>query len=100
MAAAPGWDRPARPGPGRRVRAHELVKRGDALRSGGDVEGAIRAYLAAEAADPALPALQKKLAVSYQQQGDTRAARERYRRYLATDPPDAARVRLILETLQ
>jgi lipopolysaccharide biosynthesis regulator YciM len=76
------------------------VRRGDALRSGGDVAGAIRAYLAAEAADAELPAIQKKLAVCYQQQGDTQAARERYRRYLASDPPDAAKVRLILDTLQ
>ena len=60
----------------------------------------IRAYLQAEAADPALPALQKKLAVCYQQQGDTQAAKARYQRYLATDPPDAAKVRLILENLQ
>ena len=97
---APAAARPARPGPGQRARAHELVRRGDALRSAGDVGGAIRAYLAAEAADGALPAIQKKLAVCYQQQGDTRAARERYRRYLATDPPDAAKVRLILDTLQ
>ena len=97
-ASAPG--RPARPGPVRRAHARELVKRGDALRSNGDVEGAIRAYLAAETADPASPAIQKKLAVCYQQLGDTRAARERYRRYLVTDPPDAAKVRLILDTLQ
>ena len=87
-------------GPGQRARAHELVKKGDGLRSGGDVEGAIKAYLAAESIDPALPALQKKLAVCYQQQGDTVAAKERYRRYLATDPPDAAKVRMILENLQ
>jgi tetratricopeptide (TPR) repeat protein len=92
--------RPRPTGPGRRAQAHELVKKGDGLRSSGDVEGAIKAYLAAEAADPALPALQKKLAVCYQQQGDTRAARARYQRYLATDPPDAAKVRLILENLQ
>jgi lipopolysaccharide biosynthesis regulator YciM len=76
------------------------VRRGDVLRSGGDLGGAIRAYLAAEAADAELPVIQKRLAVCYQQQGDTGAARERYRRYLATDPPDAARVRLILDTLR
>ncbi len=98
--AAAAARRPARPGPLRRARANELVKKGDAFRSSGDVERAIRAYLAAEKADPALPVLQKKLAVCYQQQGDAGAARERYRRYLATDPPDAATVRLILDTLQ
>jgi len=99
--AAPSPPPAARPrGQGRRAQAHELVKKGDGLRAGGDVEGAIKAYLAAESIDPALPALQKKLAVCYQQQGDTAAARERYRRYLGTDPPDAAKVRLILENLQ
>ena len=97
---APAVQRPPAQKQGRRAQAHELIKKGDALRSSGDLEGAIKVYLAAEAADPALPAPQKKLAVCYQQQGDTRAARERYRRYLATDPPDAAKVRMILETLQ
>ncbi len=84
----------------RRAQAHDLVKKGDGLRADGDVDGAIKAYLAAEAVDSSLPALQKKLAVCYQQQGDTQAARKRYQRYLATDPPDAAKVKLILETLQ
>jgi tetratricopeptide (TPR) repeat protein len=83
-----------------RAQAHDLVRRGDALRAGGDLDGAIRAYLAAEATGAKLPALQKKLAVCYQQQGDTREAMARYQRYLATDPPDAARVRLILEGLR
>jgi serine/threonine-protein kinase len=91
---------PPAQGPGRKANAADLIKKGDGLRAGGDVDGAIKAYLAAEAADPALPALQKKLAVCYQQQGETAAAKARYQRYLATDPPDAAKVRLILETLQ
>jgi serine/threonine-protein kinase len=99
-AAAPTLDRPVKAGPVKRLHAHDLVKRGDALRSSGDTDGAIRAYLAAEAADPALPAIQKKLAICYQQQGDTRSAKDRYRRYLASDPPDAARVRLILDTIR
>jgi len=98
--APPPAARPGPRGPGRRAQAHDLVKKGDGLRSSGDVDGAIKAYLAAEAIEPALPALQKKLAVCYQQQGDTQAAKARYRRYLATDPPNAAKVRLILETLQ
>jgi serine/threonine-protein kinase len=99
---APTAARPARPAvaKGGRAQAAELVKKGDALRQAGDLDGAIRAFLAAEAADPAQPTLQKKLAVCYQQQGDTKAATERYRRYLASDPPDAAKVRLILESLQ
>jgi serine/threonine-protein kinase len=91
---------PPAQGPGRKAQAHDLVKKGDGLRADGNVDGAIKAYLAAEAADPSLPAVQKKLAVCYQQQGDTKAARARYQRYLATDPPDAAKVKLILETLQ
>jgi tetratricopeptide (TPR) repeat protein len=100
--ATPAAGRPAAPGPrpGGRAQALELVRRGDARRTEGDLDGAIRAYLAAEAADGALPAVQKKLALCYQQQGDTRRAREHYRRYLAGDPPDAAKVRLILETLR
>ncbi len=98
--AAPSRAASRPPGKGGRVQAQELLKRGDGLRASGDVDGAIRAYLASEAADPSLVALQKKLAVCYQQQGDTKAARDRYQRYLATDPPDAAKVRLILETLQ
>jgi len=100
VSAPPPAARPQQRGPARRAQAHELVKKGDGLRADGDVEGAIKAYLAAESVDPALPALQKKLAVCYQQQGDTRAAKARYQRYLATDPPDAAKVRLILENLQ
>ena len=40
--APPPGARPAARGPGRRVHAHELVKKGDALRASGDVEGAIR----------------------------------------------------------
>jgi serine/threonine-protein kinase len=102
----PGVARPAPPrpptaqGPGRKAQAADLVKKGDGLRAEGNVDGAIKAYLAAEAADPSLPALQKKLAVCYQQQGDTASARTRYQRYLATDPPDAAKVKMILETLQ
>jgi hypothetical protein len=91
---------PPAQGPGRKAQAADLIKKGDGLRAGGDVDGAIKAYLAAESADPALPTLQKKLAVCYQQQGDTASARTRYQRYLATDPPDAAKVKLILETLQ
>jgi Tfp pilus assembly protein PilF len=91
---------PPAQGPGRKAQAHDLVKKGDGLRADGNVDGAIKAYLAAEAADPSLPMVQKKLAICYQQQGDTKAARTRYQRYLATDPPDAAKVKLILETLQ
>jgi outer membrane biosynthesis protein TonB len=83
-----------------RLNAHLLVKQGDQLRAAGNLDGAIRAYLQAEEVDATLPALQKKLAVCYQQQGDTARARERYQRYLATDPPDAAKVKLILEALQ
>ena len=49
---------------------------------------------------PALAEAQKKLALCYQLKGDRRRATERYRRYLATNPPDADRVRAILGTLE
>jgi hypothetical protein len=44
--------------------------------------------------------VQKKLALCYQLKGDTRRAADRYRRYLATRPADAERVRAILSTLE
>jgi tetratricopeptide (TPR) repeat protein len=65
-----------------------------------DMDGAIRLYLQAEAADPGLVDVQKRLGLAYQLKGDTRRARERYRRYLATGPEDAEKVKAILETLQ
>jgi hypothetical protein len=43
--------------------------------------------------------VQKKLALCYMLKGDTRRAADRYRRYLATHPADAERVRAILSTL-
>jgi Tfp pilus assembly protein PilF len=64
------------------------------------VDGAIRLYLRAEEADPSLAEVHKKLALCYQLKGDTRRAAERYRRYLATDPADADRVRAVLSTLR
>jgi Tfp pilus assembly protein PilF len=64
------------------------------------VDAAIRLYLEAEAADPELAEIQKKLALCYQLKGDTRRAAERYRRYLATGPDDADSVRAILSTLR
>jgi len=81
-------------------RARSLTQQGDALRAAQDMPGAIKAYLAAEAADPSLAEVQKKLGLCYQLKGDPAKAAERYRRYLATGPEDAAKVRLILETLQ
>jgi hypothetical protein len=80
--------------------AQGLYRKAEARRAAQDVDGAIRLYLRAEAADPALAEVQKKLALCYQLKGDTRRAAERYRRYLATRPPDAAKVRAILETLR
>jgi predicted TPR repeat methyltransferase len=65
-----------------------------------DMDGAIRLYLQAEAADPGLADVQKRLGLCYQLKGDTRRAADRYRKYLATDPEDAEKVRAILETLQ
>ena len=81
-------------------RARDYMKQGDALRSQLDCKGAIPLYLAAEAADPELVEVQKKLAICYQSVGDTRKAVRRYERYLKTDPDDAAKVRMILSTLR
>ncbi len=81
-------------------KARKLFRRAEARRAGQDVDGAIQLYLAAEAADPELAEVQKKLALCYQLKGDTRRAAERYRRYLATSPRDADRVRAILSTLR
>jgi Tfp pilus assembly protein PilF len=80
--------------------AQRLFRDAEARRAAQDVAGAIRLYLAAEAADPGLAEVQKKLALCYQLEGDTKRAAERYRRYLATDPRDADRVRAILATLR
>jgi tRNA A-37 threonylcarbamoyl transferase component Bud32 len=82
------------------ARAQRLFKQAEARRAAQDVDGAIQLYLATEAADPELAEVQKKLALCYQLKGDTKRAAERYRRYLATDPGDADRVRAILTTLR
>jgi hypothetical protein len=92
-----GSDTPAGKDPGR---AAALFKKADALRARQDVDSAIPLYLAALAADPSLAEAHKKLALCYQLKGDRRKAADRYRRYLATDPPDADRVRIILGTLE
>jgi tetratricopeptide (TPR) repeat protein len=79
--------------------ARAMVERAELLRRRGDVDGAIALYLAALEADPGLAEANEKLGVCYQLKGDTARAAERYRRYLATNPPDADRVRLILGEL-
>ncbi len=81
-------------------KAVALYKKAEARRAGQDIDGAIKLYLAAESSDPDLADVQKKLALCYQLKGDTRRAAVRYRRYLATAPPDAERVRAILSTLE
>jgi serine/threonine-protein kinase len=81
-------------------RARDYLKQGDALRAQLDCKGAIPIYLAAEAADPQLAEVQKKLAICYQSIGDTKKAVRRYERYLASDPADAEKVKLILSTLR
>jgi tRNA A-37 threonylcarbamoyl transferase component Bud32 len=77
-----------------------LFEKAEARRAAQDVEGAIPLYLAAERADPGIAEIHKKLGLCYQLRGDRRRAAERYRRYLATGPPDADRVRAILGTLE
>jgi serine/threonine-protein kinase len=82
------------------AKALALYRKGEARRAEQDIDGAIKLYLAAESSDPRLADVQKKLALCYQLKGDTRRAADRYRRYLATRPPDAERVRAILSTLE
>ena len=82
------------------AKALALYKRGEAKRSEQDIDGAIKLYLAAEASDPSLADVQKKLGLCYQLRGDTRKAADRYRKYLASQPADAERVRAILSTLE
>jgi len=83
-----------------REKAAALYKRAEAKRAEQDTDGAIKLYLAAEVADPSMPEVQKRLAICYQLKGDTRRAAERYRKYLATDPADAEKIKAILATLQ
>ncbi len=82
------------------AKALALYKKAEARRAEQDIDGAIKLYLAAEASDADLADVQKRLALCYQLKGDTRRAADRYRRYLATRPPDAERVRAILSTLE
>jgi tetratricopeptide (TPR) repeat protein len=82
------------------AKALALYKKGESRRADQDIDGAIKLYLQAEAADPGLADVQKKLALCYQLQGDTRRASDRYKKYLATQPADAERVKAILSTLE
>jgi tetratricopeptide (TPR) repeat protein len=82
------------------AKAQALYERGEAKRTQADYDGAIKLYLAAEQADPALADVHKKLGLCYQLKGDTRRAADRYRKYLATSPADAERVKAILTTLE
>jgi tetratricopeptide (TPR) repeat protein len=65
-----------------------------------ETEAAIALYLQAEQADPGLAEIQKKLGQCYQLVGDIPRARDRYRRYLATAPPDADRIKTSLDMLR
>lgn len=82
------------------ARAAALFRRAERRRAAQDVNGAIPLYLAALEADPGLAEAHEKLARCYQLRGDRKKAADRYRRYLATHPPDADRVRSILGTLE
>jgi tetratricopeptide (TPR) repeat protein len=82
------------------VRAASLFKKAEARRTQQDMDAAIPLYQAALDADPSLAEAHKKLALCYQLKGDRRRAAEHYRRYLATNPPDAERVKIILSTLE
>jgi tetratricopeptide (TPR) repeat protein len=65
-----------------------------------DTRAAVALYLRAAEADPGLADVHKKLGQCYQLLGDLPRAREHYRRYLATAPPDADRIRASLEMLR
>jgi tRNA A-37 threonylcarbamoyl transferase component Bud32 len=82
------------------AKAQALFKKAEAKRSEQDIDGAIKLYLAAEASDPELADVQKKLGLCYQLKGDTRRAADRYRKYLASKPADAERVKAVLSTLE
>jgi len=102
-APAPGPAKPPATAPKRgpdKEKAAALYRRAEAKRAEQDTDGAIKLYLAAEAADPSMPEVQKRLAICYQLKGDTRRAAERYRKYLATEPADAEKIKAILATLQ
>ncbi len=88
------------PGAAHPSRATAFFRRAEARRAQQDVDAAIPLYLAALEANPSLAEAHKKLALCYQLKGDRRHAAERYRRYLATNPPDADRVRVVLGTLE
>jgi serine/threonine-protein kinase len=90
----------AKPSRRDRGKAQALYRKAEARRAAHDLDHAIELYLQAEAADPGLAEIQKRLGLCYQQKGDGRRAAERYRRYLATGPADAERVRAILATLR
>ena len=96
---APDAAAPA-PDPRSPALAASLFKKAESRRAQQNVDAAIPLYLAALEADPSLAEAHKKLALCYQLKGDRRRAAERYRKYLATNPKDAERVRMILSTLE
>ena len=104
--AAKASPRPARPAAhpaatGRDpAKAMALLRKAEAHRARQEVEAAIPLYLAALEADPSLAEAHKKVALCYQIKGDPERAVLHYKRYLASDPPDADRVRAILGTLE
>ena len=82
------------------AKAVALLRKAEAHRARQEVEAAIPLYLAALEADPSLTEAHKKVALCYQLKGDSKRAVLHYQRYLASDPPDAERVRAILGTLE
>ncbi len=80
--------------------ARSLFEQAEARRRRLDTAAAIALYLKAVEADPDLAGVHKKLGQCYQLQGDIPRARDHYRRYLATHPPDADRVQASLELLR
>lgn len=82
------------------ARARALYRLAEAKRRSLDTRAAVRLYLRAAELDPGLPEVHKKLGQCYQLLGDIPRARVHYRKYLATAPPDADRVRASLDMLR
>jgi serine/threonine-protein kinase len=82
------------------ARARVLYRKAEARRRNLETRAAVALYLRAAEADPGLADVHKKLGQCYQLLGDIPRAREHYRKYLATAPPDADRIRASLEMLR
>ena len=88
--AAPKADRP---------RAQRLLEQAR-TKLPAEPDAALALLAQAEKADPTLGEVHKRAATAHQLKGDLASAKVELQRYLATNPPDAAKVRAVLSTLQ